>query len=170
MKLQVKDTKPQVGIFEIVENQWLTSTEDVQNVSESGDYFDGIDLHLHAYEIPKLVQFNSNISNETKGKFKSNKYAYLDYPRGRVDYNTKDKTYHIMADKKFFTVENIENSGAVLILQNRDWNGGYYSRLDLSNGEIHIIWGPNSHQRVDVSTRALVEYNGRDYWVPAQPA
>ena len=68
------------------------------------------------------------------------------------------------------TVENIENSGAVLIIQNRDFSGSSYSRLDLSNGEIHIIWGPNSHQRVDVSTRALVEYNGRDYWVPAQPA
>lgn len=67
------------------------------------------------------------------------------------------------------TCENIDNGGAVLILQNVDWGGGYYSRISLSSRGVSIRWGPNDHQKVQVSTRVPVEYDGDTYWVPAEP-
>ena len=108
MKFRFVDAKPQVGIFEIVDDILLLDTEDVQPISHSGDFFDGLHTHLHEQDVKTLVKYNSSISEKTKELFASNRYAYLNYPRGRVDYNTKTKKYHIMASKKFFTTPNIE--------------------------------------------------------------
>lgn len=108
MKIEIIDAKPQVGIFEIVENVFLKETEDVQPYSTTGEFFDGTDLHMHSYVIPTLVENSNYISEETKDKFKKNRNEYLNYPRGRVDYNTKTHKYHIMSSRKFFTEENIE--------------------------------------------------------------
>lgn len=108
MKLNIIDAKPQVGIFEIVDDILLTDTEDVSTFSKSGEYFDGFNPHLHQTDIRPLVLNNSLISKETKLKFKNNYNEYLNYPRGRVDYNTKTGEYHIMAAKNFFTMTNIE--------------------------------------------------------------
>ena len=106
--MKINDMKPQVGIFEVVDGYWLFDTEDVQPISKAGVFFEGETPHLHLNEVKKQVLAHPNISKETKELFKTNPYAYLKYPRGRVDYNTNTKKYHIMASKKFFTNENLE--------------------------------------------------------------
>ena len=103
----IKDAKPQVGIFEIVDNNILIDSEDV-DINYQGEYFDGHTPHLHANDIKVHVEANPYISQDTQDFFRSNPNAYLYYPRGRVDYNTKDGTYHIMAAKKFFTQLSVE--------------------------------------------------------------
>lgn len=106
--MKIKDAKPQVGIFEIVENYLLTDTEDVQAVSESGDIFDGTTPHLHMNDVKRLVIAHPSISEETKQKFLNNKNEYLKYPRGRVDYNTKTDVYTIMASPGLLNPRTVE--------------------------------------------------------------
>ena len=108
MKYRVLDMKPQVGIFEIVEGKLLIDTEDVQPVSNAGDFFSGEGLHLHQVDVKRQVLNHLGISEETKEKFRNNPNEYLKYPRGRVDYDTKNKKYWIMCSEKFITNENIE--------------------------------------------------------------
>lgn len=107
MSLQIKDAKPQVGIFEIIDGQVLVESEDVQQFSNAGDIFSGNGIHLHAQSVKTMVAY-SNVNEEIKKKFKLNRNEYLKYPRGRVDYNTKTKTFTIMSNKDFFTVKNVE--------------------------------------------------------------
>ena len=104
----IKDRKPQVGIFEIVEGYWLIDTEEVQPISKAGVFFEGETPHLHMNEVKRQVQVHPNISETTKELFRKDRNAYLKYPRGRVDYNTETKNYHIMASRKFYTNENVE--------------------------------------------------------------
>jgi hypothetical protein len=95
----IKDAKPQVGIFEIVENVFLKDTEDTQMVSDTGRYFDGYDAHFHKDVIKLLVRNNSQISDKTKQQFLNNRDEYLKWPRGRIDYDTIDKTWTIMSSR-----------------------------------------------------------------------
>lgn len=104
----IKDTRPQVGIFEIVDGYLLLDTEDYQTISHSGDFFDGTVLHLHEQEVKNQVRNHPNISEETKAYFRINRGAYLEYPRGRVDYNTKTGKFHLMASQKFFKEQDVE--------------------------------------------------------------
>ena len=71
------------------------------------------------------------------------------------------------------TVENINNNGAVLILQNRDWadEDNHYSRITLKYGLIEMIFqgGGGASHRVDCDCSALVEgTDGHVYRVPAE--
>ncbi len=71
------------------------------------------------------------------------------------------------------TVENIDNNGAVLILQNRDWGSpdDHYSRITLKYGLIEMIFhdGSGARYRVDCDCSALVEgTDGHVYRVPAE--
>lgn len=106
--MKIKDTRPQVGIFEIVDGVMLSDTEDTSDVSMSGRYFSGNQLHLHAQVVKTLVKHAEGVKPETKAKFESDSAEYLKWPRGRVDYDIVDKEWHIMAAKKFFTVANVE--------------------------------------------------------------
>ena len=106
--MKVKDNKPEVGIFEIVEGQMLIDSEEVSRYGAAGDFFSGTRPHLHANDIKTLVKYNSNISEETKNRFNSDPKEYLRYPRGRVDYNVKTGQYHIMSSSDFFNQENVE--------------------------------------------------------------
>ena len=106
--MKIRDTKPQVGIFEIVEGAMLSHTEDTSDISHSGRYFSGSSLHLHAQDIKTLVKYAPGISAETKQRFERDAAEYLRWPRGRVDYDTVDREWHIMAAKKFFTQQNVE--------------------------------------------------------------
>ena len=108
MKLTIKDNKPEVGIFEIVEGQFLMDGEEVSRYGAVGDFFSGTNPHLHAQDIKVLVKYNDHISEETKKRFNDNPQEYLKYPRGRVDYNIKTGQYHIMSSSDFFTQENVE--------------------------------------------------------------
>lgn len=101
--MKIKDAKPQVGIFEIVEGKMLSDTEDTQETSESGRYFDGINLRFHKDVVKTLVAYHPNISKETKAKFASNPAEYLKYPRGRIDYDTVDKKWSIMSSRDVLT-------------------------------------------------------------------
>lgn len=101
--MKIIDHKPQVGIFEIVDGHFLKDTEDTQEVSESGRYFDGIDLHFHNTVIKTLVDWDPHINKEIKEKFRKNQNEYLKYPRGRVDYDTVDKKWSIMSSKDVLT-------------------------------------------------------------------
>lgn len=106
--MEIKDAKPQVGIFELVDGQLLIDSEDVQTDKRAGEYFSGINPHLHAQSVKTMVAY-SNVDENIKRRFRENRNEYLFYPRGRVDYNTKTGQYHIMSSRKFFTEENVEN-------------------------------------------------------------
>lgn len=105
--MKIIDTKPQVGIFEIVEGILLTDTEDAQPINQGGGIFNGLVLHLHEQEVRVQVKYHDGISKETKNKFATNRGEYLKWPRGRVDFNVKDGTYNIMSSRKF--LENAAN-------------------------------------------------------------
>jgi hypothetical protein len=70
------------------------------------------------------------------------------------------------------TVENIDSSGPVLILQNRDLVDDYarnynYSRITLGYGYIDLIWG-NESKRVSINSVAQITGDdGHVYQVPA---
>lgn len=106
--MKILDSKPQVGIFEIVEDVLLIDSEDIQKIDQGGGMFDGTIPHLHSNDIKLQVEGSPSISLETKKKFKSNPNEYLNYPRGRVDYDIINDRYYIMAAMKFFNTENIE--------------------------------------------------------------
>ena len=108
MDIKIKDSKPEVGIFELVEGQLLIDGEEVSRYGAAGDFFSGTRPHLHAQDIKTLVKYNPSISAETKAKFEKDPREYLRYLRGRVDYNVKTGQYHIMSSRSFFTQENIE--------------------------------------------------------------
>ena len=99
--MKILDTKPQVGIFEIVEGVLLLDTEDAQPINQGGGIFNGQIPHLHEQEIKVQVKYHSNISEETKRKFAINRGEYLKYPRGRVDFNVNDRTYSIISSRRF---------------------------------------------------------------------
>lgn len=107
-KVKVKDARPEVGIFEIVENVFLKDTEATQSLKIAGNVFSGEHLHLHANDVKRLVAASNNISKETKSRFASNPSEYLNWPRGRVDYDIDTGHWTIMASKKFFSSETIE--------------------------------------------------------------
>lgn len=104
---KILDSMPQVGIFEIVEDIFLKDTEDTQRQWRER-FFDGASPHYHAQDVKSMVAAHPSISAETKAKFAQNPSEYLSWPRGRVDYDTQDGKWHIMASRKFFTSENIE--------------------------------------------------------------
>lgn len=131
----IKDTKPQVGIFEIVEDILLLETEDVQNIDQGGGMFDGLTPHLHSIDITNQVLNHPNISQETKAKFAKDRKEYTRYPRGRVDYDINRGTYSIMAAYRFFNDANIERitrafhlppyATGKIILESDDGHYGY---------------------------------------------
>lgn len=106
--MKIRDMKPQVGIFEIVDGVMLSDTEDTSDVSAAGRYFSGDQLHLHAQVVKTLVKHAEGISQESKAKFERDAAEYLKHPRGRVDYDTVDREWHIMAARRFFTPANVE--------------------------------------------------------------
>lgn len=101
--MKIIDAKPQVGIFEIVEDVFLKDTEDAQGIDQGGGFFNGYVLHLHEQEIRVQVKYTDSISKETKEKFANNRGEYLHWPRGRVDFNVREGKYHIMSSYKFLT-------------------------------------------------------------------
>lgn len=107
MKYIIKDTKPQVGIFEFVDGILLTDTEDVQFINQGGGFFDGMTIHRHDTDIRTKVKYEKDIPEKTKMEFERNSAAYLDYPRGRVDYNVHEGMYYIMASRQFFDNEDM---------------------------------------------------------------
>lgn len=95
--VKVKDSRPQVGIFEIVEGILLVESEDTQGVWRDR-FFDGTTLHRHSEVVKTLVKNHPGISAETKLKFERDPAEYLRHLRGRVDYDTINKTWHIMSN------------------------------------------------------------------------
>ena len=72
----MKDSKPQVGIFEFVEGILLDDAEDTIHTWRDR-YFDGQYPHMHANDVKRLVASHPGISEETKKKFASNPAEYL---------------------------------------------------------------------------------------------
>lgn len=105
--MKIIDHKPQVGIFEIVENVFIKETEDTEEISDSGRFFDGFDPHYHKDAIKLYVSQYDSISEETKEKFRTNPSEYLKYPRGRVDYDTVDKKWSIMSSREVLSDEGL---------------------------------------------------------------
>lgn len=95
--VKIKDSKPQVGIFEIVEGELLIDSEDTQQIASG--FFDGLN-HRHDQDVKRLVKHSSRISDKTKARFEANPAEYLNWPRGRVDYDCDEKKWHIMASAK----------------------------------------------------------------------
>lgn len=106
--MKVRDAKPEVGIFEIVENIFLKDSEPIRPFSPSGRYFEGLTPHRHKDDIKVHVRNSPYVSEKTKAKFAANPDEYLNWPRGRVDYDTQDKVWTIMTAAKFFNGENVE--------------------------------------------------------------
>jgi len=100
MEFKIRDSKPQVGIFELIDDKLLMVTDDVQTFANNGPFYSGEQVYLHYDMMPKLVE-QSNLSDDIKAAFKKNKQEYEKYPRGRVDYNTVDDQFYILSSKDF---------------------------------------------------------------------
>lgn len=133
--MKILDSKPQVGIFEIVDGVLFMDTEDVQRIDQGSGMFDGLTPHLHAQDIGPQVLSSPSISIETKDKWKVNRDEYLKHPRGRVDYDINQDRYYIMAAYEFFNQANVERitrafhlppySTGKIILQSDEGHYGY---------------------------------------------
>lgn len=108
-KIVVKDSKPQVGIFEFIEGKLLIDSEEYQRVPNNGNFYSGENIHLHYNIMPLLVKQNSYISDKVKKQFEQDDEAYRYYLRGRVDYDCVNNEFIILSSREFFqNRDNIE--------------------------------------------------------------
>ena len=104
----IRDAKPQVGIFEIVDGVFLMDSEDTLENWSNG-YFDGTVMHRHDQDIKTQVKYSPYVSEKTKEKFRSDPREYLRWQRGRVDYDPHEKKWHIMSTRDFLSQrQNVE--------------------------------------------------------------
>ena len=89
--MKILDQKPQVGIFEIIDNAVFMISRDVDKSKE----FIGSDDAGEFFH-KDLVRYCINeCSDEAKKKYKSAAQGFLAFPRGRVWYDFKSNQYCI---------------------------------------------------------------------------
>lgn len=101
----VKDKKPQVGIFELVDNKLYYLTQDMQISDAIGGAVDGGNL-FHR-DLCKLILLEGNLSEESTKIMNSSGPFWMKFPRGRVWYSVPEKTYYISSCKEILTNLNL---------------------------------------------------------------
>ena len=102
--MKIKDMKPQVGIFEIIDGNVYVVSRDVDfskvhNISDdAGEYFHE-DLVKHVI---------SKCSKEAQDKYKSMRQGFLAFPRGRVCYNFNNDVYQVFGSREAVSGKNGE--------------------------------------------------------------
>lgn len=94
--MKIKDIKPQVGIFEIIdENVYILSRE--VDYSKMNQVSDDAGEYFHTDLVKNVI---SRCSKEAQEKYKSIKQGFLAFPRGRVCYNFNNDKYEIFGSKE----------------------------------------------------------------------
>ena len=102
--MKIKDMKPQVGIFEIIDgNVYVVSREvdysKINNISDdAGEYF-------HEDLTKRVI---SKCSKEAQEKYKSVRQGFLAFPRGRVCYNFNNDKFEIFGGREALSGRNVE--------------------------------------------------------------
>lgn len=102
MKFIIEDAKPQVGIFELIDNVLLYDSIDMNVADVVGGAVDAGRL-FHA-DLVKQAMYIPQISDKTKEELK--KYHFQNWrkwPRGRVWYKVDTDKFYISSCREFLT-------------------------------------------------------------------
>ena len=102
--IKIYDTKPQVGIFEIIDNKIYVITRDV-DYSKLNSISDDAGEFFHEDLVRNVI---NQCSKEAQAKYKSVKQGFLVFPRGRVVYSFRENLYQIFGPRAALTSSNIE--------------------------------------------------------------
>lgn len=104
----IKDAKPQVGIFEYIDDKLYIISRDV-DFSKANNICDDAGEFFHKDLVKNII---SLCSKEAKEKYNSihNKEGFLLFPRGRVCYNFNNDKYEIFGEKNIIMNSNIRQT------------------------------------------------------------
>jgi len=95
VKATLKDARPEVGIFEVVDGVFFYASSPADPVYAVGGTVDG--GHLFHRDLMKEYAYkNPNISEESKAKIAKNGFQnWRAFPRGRVYYSVPEDKYYV---------------------------------------------------------------------------
>ena len=99
MKHTIKDMKPSVGIFSLVDGELYCLEAPIEDLAPINGMYDAGKL-FHIDLLKQIPDMNPNLNEDLKKELKSVTHPY-DYPRGRVCYNINNDQYLV------FTCEEI---------------------------------------------------------------
>ena len=104
--MKIKDMKPQVGIFEIIDGKFYVLSREV-DYSKMNNISDDAGEYFHKYLVKNII---SRCSKEAQEKYKSVKQdeGFLVFPRGRVCYNFNNDKYLVCGSRKALSGNNTE--------------------------------------------------------------
>ena len=101
-RVTIKDSKPQVGIFEIVDGTLYPVTEDLDVTKAVGGSVDA--GHLFHRDLCREIAKMPEISEESRRILNSGRQAvWQKFPRGRVWYNVPDDKFYVSSDRSVLT-------------------------------------------------------------------
>ena len=102
--MKIEDMKPQVGIFEIIDDVMYVMARDV-DFSKMRHISDDAGEFFHR----DLVRFIiSRCSEEAKKRYSSARDGFLLFPRGRVCYNFNQDKYEIYGSRSTLSSKHLE--------------------------------------------------------------
>lgn len=138
-KIKIKDSTPCVGIFELIDDAIGVMCDTIYNLPEVNGVIDGGQF-FHRDLVKMMINNYGGISEKTLNVIKkniNNPDLHRYFPRGRVCYNTKLKTFEIYSNEMLLKDEELVRR----ILEEFDIKGykiqGYvdnfhYSLLDIN--------------------------------------
>lgn len=102
--VRIKDARPEVGIFEVVDSKFFYTSMPCNIVDAVGGAVDGGEL-FHK-DLLKQAYYDDAISDEAKKKIAKNDFNnWLAFPRGRVYYIVAEDRYYVMMHPSLNTAE-----------------------------------------------------------------
>lgn len=104
----IKDARPQVGIFEYIDDKLYAVTREV-DYSKSANGVDDAGEYFHTDLVRNVI---SSCSKEAQEKYKkvSNNNGFLLFPRGRVCYDFSNDKYQIFGESSIIGNANVRQT------------------------------------------------------------
>lgn len=104
---KIKDAKPQVGIFELLDDRLYFMTQDMNKSDAVGGAVDAGNL-FHR-DLCKQILSTGVLSKDTQNNINKGGPFWLRFPRGRVWYSVPEDTYYISSCKQIVTNSDLVN-------------------------------------------------------------
>lgn len=102
--MKIKDMKPQVGIFEIIDNNMFVISREVDYSKMRYTYDDAVE-YFHMDLVKAII---SSCSKKAQEKYKSVRQGFRAFPRGSVCYNFSNDKYEVYGSRKALNRRNTE--------------------------------------------------------------
>lgn len=105
IKATLKDSRPEVGIFEVVDGIFFYSSEEADPALAVGGTVDAGNL-FHRDLLREYAYKNPNVTEESKAKIAKNNFNnWRAFPRGRVYYVVPEDRYYVALHPSLYTPE-----------------------------------------------------------------